>query len=97
MKKFNLILVLFLIIFAAKNIKCEEFVDLSYLINIALKENPKIKAAKLKLQSSLEVPKQVKTLPDPVLMVGLKNVGGNFSLGKEEMSMLDFGITQPIP
>ncbi len=41
--------------------------DLSAMIDIALKENPGIRAAEKRYRSLLAVPPQVSTLPDPVL------------------------------
>lgn len=75
----------------------KDTITLQELIQEALKENPQIKSARAKWEASQAVPKQVSTLPDPMLMLGLRNVGSKYSLGTEEMSMLEFGITQRLP
>lgn len=75
----------------------DETVSLQSLINEAVKENPQIKSARASWEASEFVPKQVSTLPDPMLMIGVKNIGSKYSVGTEEMSMLDFGWTQRIP
>lgn len=79
------------------NVSADETVTLNDLIQEALKENPQIKSAKASWNASEAVPEQVSTLPDPMLMVGLKNIGSRYSVGTDPMSMLDFGLTQRVP
>ncbi|HEY4716293.1 MAG TPA: TolC family protein [bacterium] len=74
-----------------------ETITLHDLIQEALEENPHIKAARASWNASEAVPKQVSTWPDPMLMFGINNVGPKYSVGTQEMSMLDFGFAQKIP
>ncbi len=74
-----------------------ESITLESLIQEALRENPQIKSARAEWEASRAIPSQVSTFPDPMLMIGVKNVGSKYSVGAEEMSMLDFGVTQRIP
>lgn len=75
----------------------DETITLQNLIQEALRENPQIKSARASWNASEAVPKQVSTWPDPMLMFGVQNIGTKYSVGTEEMSMLDFGVTQRIP
>ena len=71
--------------------------ELGELIQETIRVNPEIKQAYAVWQATLAVPKRVSTLPNPEIMFGLKNVGSKYSVGTEPMSMLEFGITQPLP
>lgn len=75
----------------------EDRIRLMDLIEEAKRENPEIKRAESVLRAALAVPKQVSTLPNPELMLGLTNVGSKYSVGNESMSMLEIGISQPFP
>ncbi len=74
-----------------------ETIILHDLIQEAIRENPQIKSARASWEASQSVPPQVNTWPDPMLMIGVKNIGSKYSVGIEEMSMIDFGVTQLIP
>jgi outer membrane protein TolC len=75
----------------------EDTVTLRSLIQEALRENPQIKSAKASWNASEAVPEQVSTLPDPMIMLGVKNIGSKYSVGTDPMSMIDFGFTQRVP
>lgn len=75
----------------------DETITLKNLIQEALRENPQIKSAKASWDASQAVPKQVSTLPDPMIMLGIRNIGSKYSIGIDPMSMLDLGVMQWVP
>ena len=68
------------------------------LLKQALERNPKIRAAGYEADaSSFRVP-QEKSLPDPMVGLGLKNMGfPQFTVGKEVMSGIGLTFSQAIP
>ena len=68
------------------------------LLKQALERNPKIRAAGFEADaSSFRVP-QEKSLPDPMVGLGLKNMGfPQFTVGKEVMSGIGLTFSQAIP
>jgi outer membrane protein TolC len=76
----------------------EDFLDLRAMINEVLERNPEILRAKNEWSSANSVPSQAGSLPDPTLMLGLRNVGFNeLTLGDEMMSMATISFGQAIP
>lgn len=60
--------------------------------------NPGLAEIKARAEALAAVPSQEGALPDPMLNFDTLNVPtSNFSLRKEDMTMLDFGISQTIP
>jgi outer membrane protein TolC len=75
----------------------EGHIGLATLIEEAKRENPDIKRAKSVIEAARAIPKQVSTLPNPELSFGLTNIGSRYSVGNDPMSMLEVGISQPLP
>jgi outer membrane protein TolC len=72
--------------------------DLQGLIEEAIEVNPEILATKNRWESARNIPSQAGSLPDPVLMLGIRNVGFNeITRGEEMMSMATLSIGQSIP
>ena len=76
----------------------ESALRLEDLLKQALERNPKIRAAGFEADaSSFRVP-QEKSLPDPMVGLGLKNMGfPQFTVGKEVMSGIGLTFSQAIP
>jgi outer membrane protein, heavy metal efflux system len=76
----------------------ETALRLDDLLKQALERNPKIRAAGYEADaSSFRIP-QEKSLPDPMLGLGLKNMGfPEFTVGKEIMSGIGLSFSQAIP
>jgi cobalt-zinc-cadmium efflux system outer membrane protein len=96
MKKSALLCFLFLL--PASLLAQENPLRLDDLLNQALERNPKIKSAALEAKaSSFRIP-QLKTLPDPMIGLTLKNMGfPSFTIGQEAMSGIGFSFSQAIP
>lgn len=76
----------------------ETALRLDDLLKQALERNPKIRAAGHEADaSSFRIP-QEKSLPDPMVGLGLKNMGfPEFTVGKEVMSGIGLSFSQAIP
>ncbi len=76
----------------------ESALRLDDLLKQALERNPKIRAAGYEADaSSFRIP-QEKSLPDPMVGLGLKNMGfPEFTVGKEIMSGIGLSFSQAIP
>ena len=96
MKKSALLCILFFL--AARLPAQENPLRLDDLLNRALERNPKIKSVELEAKaSSYRIP-QLKTLPDPMIGLTLKNMGfPGFTIGQEAMSGIGFSFSQAIP
>lgn len=76
----------------------EGLLDLRAMIGEALEKNPEILRAKNEWSSARNVPSQAGSLPDPTLMLGLRNVGfDDLTLGDEMMSTATISFGQAIP
>lgn len=75
----------------------EKLIALTPLIEEAKQGNPEIKHAKSVMDAAEAIPRQVSTLPNPELTFGLTNIGSRYSVGNDPMSMLEVGISQPLP
>ena len=76
----------------------ESALRLEDLLKQALERNPKIRAAGFEADaSSFRIP-QERSLPDPMVGLGLKNMGfPEFTVGKEVMSGIGLSFSQAIP
>jgi len=76
----------------------ESALRLEDLLKQALERNPKIRAAGFEADaSSFRIP-QERSLPDPMVGLGLKNMGfPEFTVGKEVMSGIGLSYSQAIP
>ena len=76
----------------------ETALRLDDLLKQALERNPRIRAARQEADaSSFRIP-QEKSLPDPMVSLGLKNMGfPQFTVGKEIMSGIGLSFSQAIP
>jgi outer membrane protein TolC len=76
----------------------EEALDLRDMIEEAIEKNPEVLRAKNEWFAAQSVPSQAGSLPDPTLMLGLRNVGFNeLTLGDEMMSTATVSVGQAIP
>jgi len=76
----------------------DEKIKLNSLLQEALENNPDIQRAKKQWISSQNIPSQAGSLPDPVLMLGIRNVGfDEITRGEEMMSTANFSVGQAIP
>ena len=76
----------------------EDLLYLDDLIEEAVRANPEILRDAGLVHSSQSVPSQAGSLPDPVLMLGIKNVGfDEITRGDEMMSTASVSIGQAIP
>lgn len=72
--------------------------DLKELIGEALAQNPEIQRARGRWRASENRPSQAGSMPDPVLMLGMRNVGfDGITRGEEMMSFATVSIGQAIP
>jgi outer membrane protein TolC len=74
-------------------------VTLEELIAVAQNNNPALQAARKRHVAAQAVPSQARSLPDPMVMGGLRNVGFDrlTTVGKEVRSDAIVSIQQPIP
>lgn len=67
-------------------------------IEQALSGNPGLGQIKARAEALATIPSQAGTLPDPTVNIGLLNVPtSSFDLHKEDMTMLEMGVSQSIP
>jgi len=71
--------------------------SLDQLIEEALQNNPEITAARLKWEAFKEKIPQAYALEDPMLSFGIVNLPTNFSFRDEDMTSVEFSISQKIP
>ncbi len=90
-----------LLLITAPSAMAEQEMDrygLQELIEEATEMNPEILAAKSRWEAAKNVPSRVGSLPDPVLMAGMRNVGfDGITYGEEMMSMATLSVGQTIP
>jgi outer membrane protein, heavy metal efflux system len=77
----------------------ESFLTLERAVSIALEDNPSLAQIKARAEAMTAIPSQEGTLPDPTLNFGALNLptANGFNLNREDMTMLDVGISQAIP
>jgi outer membrane protein TolC len=72
--------------------------SLKQAVELALAGNPGLAEIKARAQSLATVPPQAGALPDPTFNIDLLNVPTrSFSLHPEDMTMLEFGVSQMVP
>ncbi|SMF95006.1 Outer membrane protein TolC [Methylomagnum ishizawai] len=76
----------------------EPELTLQHAVELALAGNPGLAEIKARAQALAAVPPQAGAMPDPTFNVDLLNVPTrSFSLRQEDMTMLEFGVSQTIP
>lgn len=76
----------------------ESFLTLDLAVESALQGNPGLGEIKARAEALAAIPSQAGSLPDPSLNLGLLNVPTNsFDLHKEDMTMVEMGVSQTIP
>jgi cobalt-zinc-cadmium efflux system outer membrane protein len=76
----------------------EPDLTLKRAVELALAGNPGLAEIKARAEALAAVPPQAGALPDPTLSVDLLNVPTrSFDLRREDMTMLDIGLSQTIP
>lgn len=68
--------------------------NLDAYIDIALKNNPSLKAYQFRSNAMQQKIKPSKALDDPMLSIGIMNLPTNFSFGQDMMTMKQIGIHQ---
>jgi outer membrane protein, heavy metal efflux system len=78
--------------------KDKSILTLDKAIEQALLGNPGLGQIKARAEAMAAIPSQAGTLPDPTVNIGLLNVPtSSFDLQKEDMTMLEMGVSQSIP
>lgn len=76
----------------------ESILTLDLAVEGALSGNPGLAEIKARAQVLAAIPAQAGSLPDPTVNLGLLNVPTNsFNLHKEDMTMMEMGVSQAIP
>jgi outer membrane protein, heavy metal efflux system len=76
----------------------KSILTLDKAIEQALLGNPGLGQIKARAEAMAAIPSQAGTLPDPTVNIGLLNVPtSSFDLHKEDMTMLEMGVSQSIP
>lgn len=76
----------------------EPVLTLKRAVELALAGNPGLAEIKARAEALAAVPSQAGALPDPMLNVDLLNVPTrNFDLRREDMTMLEIGLSQTFP
>lgn len=76
----------------------EPELSLKQALELALAHNPSLAEIKARAEALAAIPPQAGALPDPTVNVDLLNIPTrNFNLRQEDMTMLEFGISQMIP
>ena len=79
-------------------LKNETVLTLKQATELALIGNPGLAEIKARAEAMAAIPSQAGSLPDPTVNVDLLNVPTrSFDLQKEDMTMLEFGVSQAIP
>ncbi len=89
--------VLFMLIMIPGRSGAQEVVTLKDLEQEALRNNPDILMAAKRAESAGEKKSLASAMPDPMLGYMVQNVGSQWSVGKEEMSMQGLLFSQEIP
>jgi cobalt-zinc-cadmium efflux system outer membrane protein len=78
--------------------KDKSLLTLDKAVELALSGNPGLGQIKARAEAMAAIPSQTGTLPDPTINIGLLNVPtSSFDLHKEDMTMLEMGVSQSIP
>jgi outer membrane protein TolC len=76
----------------------ETIMSLKQATELALIGNPGLAEIKSRAEAMAAIPSQAGSLPDPTVYIDLLNVPTrSFDLHKEDMTMLDMGVSQAIP
>ena len=102
---FSQILVVFLLVFAASNVRAQnapasEPTKLGDLLTEAEKNNPQIQAARHAWESAKQVPTQLSTLPDPQVVLQQMNVGSPRPFAgytNSDFAYFGVGFSQDLP
>ncbi len=70
---------------------------LNSLIEEALENNPEITSSRRRWEAYKEKVPQARSLPDPMLGIGIVNLPTNFSFKDEDMTMKEISISQTFP
>ena len=98
MKKPAFLLTALILIFSASAYAQEAELDLDALVKSALEKNPKIKSLEDAARASKFRIRPAGALPDPVIGLGLKNMGlTRWTVGEEVMSEVGVSVSQMIP
>lgn len=90
-------LFLFILIPLSSLARSEEVTKLDQLIEEALENNPEILGAQKRWEAFKERVPQARSLPDPMLGVGIISLPTNFSFRDEDMTMKEISISQMFP
>jgi len=98
MKKAALLFTVLILIFSASAYAQEADLDLDALVKSALERNPKIKSFENAAKASKLRVRPSGALPDPVISLGIKNMGlTRWTVGEEVMSEVGVSFSQMIP
>jgi cobalt-zinc-cadmium efflux system outer membrane protein len=88
-----------LTLFSSTLLADEPILTLEQAISMALADNPSLAQIKARSEAMAAIPSQEGSLPDPTLNFGALNLptANGLNLQKEDMTMLEVGISQPIP
>lgn len=88
-----------LTLFSSTLLADEPILTLEQAISMALADNPSLAQIKARSEAMAAIPLQEGSLPDPTLNFGALNLptANGLNLQKEDMTMLEVGISQPIP
>lgn len=91
--------VVWLTLFSSTLLADEPILTLEQAISMALADNPSLAQIKARSEAMAAIPLQEGSLPDPTLNFGALNLptANGLNLQKEDMTMLEVGISQPIP
>jgi outer membrane protein TolC len=90
--------VLFLALYSAGLLADEPELTLQQSVELALSGNPGIAEIKARAEAMAAIPAQEGALPDPTLNLDMLNVPTrSFDLRKEDMTMIEVGLSQTIP
>lgn len=95
--RLGLMLVLPVCAFAAE-VPADPVLTLKQAAELAVRDNPDLSQIQARAQAMAAIPSQMGALPDPTLNFDTLNVPVNsFDLRKEDMTMMDMGVSQMIP
>ncbi len=90
-------IIFFILIPITSFAQSQSTVKLDQLIEEALRNNPEIAASKKRWEVFKEKVPQTRSLPDPMLGLGIISLPTNFSFRDEDMTMKEISISQMIP
>lgn len=94
----NMVLGILLMAWGGNTCADEAMLSLDQAIKLALTDNPGLAEIKARAEALATLPSQEGALPDPTLNFDTLNVPVNsFNLHKEDMTMMDIGVSQMIP